>query len=649
MDAKRIRPRRTAEIFRGALVGVSCLSAPAFAQESAVQSAADAFGERVGIEQVGLYNENQVRGFDLQASGAYRIEDAYFSKIVPLNDPVVAGVGVRVGVNAARLPYPAPSGVVNYRLRSPGSEDFLSIAGGLRDYGTRFVQADGAWHLPDGGIAGGIVWRPDARWQSGARGAALDAGLVVEQRLAPAHRLRGFAQFYWRNYDGEDAVAAAGDGLPPLEARTINYAPRWARYEALNVNAGLLYDGVVGPWAFSASAFRSYYEAEREDFAVAAVRADGRATGTLFISGPRTSVSDSGEVRVARLLGNGRFRHRLALSARARQSNVGLTSSLAVPLGEFEAGTRPGRVVVEEWSGISGRDRVNQVTGSLGYGVSLGSLAELQAAAHWTRYEKTRAGLGQAPSRGVHERLLGNASLLVTPTRRLRLFASWVTGLEESGVAPQNAANRNEVLAPVTARQWELGARYAITDGLALIAAGFEVSKSTMGLRPDSNVFGPIGRVRHRGVEVSLAGKLDQRTQIVVGAVAFQPTIEGPLVEAGIIGDEPVGVSSKVANLGLERELARGWSLDFQFTFQGARWVDAANTLRAPALRTVNLGIRHRFELAGKAAQLRVLASNIFDEERWAVGSSGLLSAAAPRTLRAILSYDLGRRTRSSD
>ena len=78
-------------------------AAPAAAQDNAVKSAVDAFGERVGTEQSGLYSESQVRGFDLNDSGAYRIDEAYFSRAAALNDPVLAGVGVRVGVNAARL------------------------------------------------------------------------------------------------------------------------------------------------------------------------------------------------------------------------------------------------------------------------------------------------------------------------------------------------------------------------------------------------------------------------------------------------------------------------------------------------------------------------------------------------------------------
>lgn len=80
----------------------------AAAQDDAVSSAADAFGERAGIEQSGLYTESQVRGFDLNNSGAYRIDDAYFSRTQAPDDTVLAGVSVRVGVNAARLAYPSP-------------------------------------------------------------------------------------------------------------------------------------------------------------------------------------------------------------------------------------------------------------------------------------------------------------------------------------------------------------------------------------------------------------------------------------------------------------------------------------------------------------------------------------------------------------
>src|SRR4030095_9804593 len=154
---------------RALTVALLLAAAPAVAQDSALKSAADAFGERVGTEQSGLYSETQVRGFDLNDSGAYRIDDAYCSRAAALNDPVLAGVGVRVGVNAVRLAYPAPSGVVNYRLRQAGPTNELRLSAGMRDFGTRVVQGDGSFRSGELSLAGGFVWRPTLHPAGGQR------------------------------------------------------------------------------------------------------------------------------------------------------------------------------------------------------------------------------------------------------------------------------------------------------------------------------------------------------------------------------------------------------------------------------------------------------------------------------------------------
>jgi iron complex outermembrane receptor protein len=156
------------------------------AQDSAVRSAVDAFGERVGTEQSGLYTETQVRGFDLNDSGAYRIDDAYFGRAAALNDPVLAGVGVRVGANAVRLAYPAPSGVVNYRLRAAGPVNELRLGAGARDFGTRVLQGDGSFRAGDFSLAGGFIWRPMLRLSGGNEGQAFDVGGVSAWEITPA-------------------------------------------------------------------------------------------------------------------------------------------------------------------------------------------------------------------------------------------------------------------------------------------------------------------------------------------------------------------------------------------------------------------------------------------------------------------------------
>jgi len=616
---------------------------PTLAQESAVKSAADAFGERVGTEQSGLYNESEVRGFDINDSGAYRIEDAYFSRASQLNDPVLAGVGVRVGVNAARLPYPSPSGVVNYRLRSPGPVNEVRLAAGFRDYGTRVVQGDVSWKSEDQrfGLAGGFVGRPHVQWAPGSEGKAIDVGGVGVWNVAPNQRLRVFGSFYKRRYDGDYAFLPTEAALPPDPRRSHQYSPDWARVQATNANGGVLYDGRFGDWTVDASAFRSIFDSDGGDFTLISVDGDGDATATTYRNPGRTNTSDSGEVRLGRRFDAGGLSHLVTASVRGRRSTVELTSSVAIPLGSFNIRGNEPDGIEQAWSGTRGKDEVEQVTGSLGYGLAWGDRLQARAAVHRTRYDKEVLTKTGARTEGVSEKTLYNASAILSVTPRTALFGSWVTGLEESGVAPTSATNRDEVLPPVESEQFELGVRHNVTPGLVFIGALFDVSKPRPGFRADGS-YGLVGQVRHRGVEGSLAGQVDAKTTAVLGAVAFTPKVSGPLVDAGVVGARAAGVSSLVVNASVERQIAQGWSMDAQLTYSGERWVDTANTFKAPAMTLLSLGARRRFELAGRPAQFRILASNVTGEKGYSASASGLLWPINPRTVRALLTVTFG-------
>ena len=615
---------------------------PAAAQDSAVASAADAFGERVGIEQAGLYSEGEVRGFDINNSGAYRIDDAYFSRAAPLNDPVLAGVAVRVGVNAARLAYPAPSGVVNYRLRSAGPEDEFRLTAGFRDFGTRVIQGDGSVRSGDLSFAGGFVWRPLVRWSAGSEGEALDVGGVGAWEVAPGHRLRAFGALYKRRYDGDYAVLPTDAATPPRLKRLHQYSPSWAEVDAVNMNLGVLYDGQFDGWSVDLAAFRSIFDTDRTDFTLIEADREGNASATTFHTPGRTNRSDSAEARLGRRFEAFGFSHLVTASLRGRRRHVDLASNVAIPLGAFDLrGDDPPDGPAPTWTGTRGKDTVEQVTASAGYGLAWRDRVQLRFAAHRTRYEKEVLSKAGVRSRGVTEVTLYNASAIVSLTERTAVFGSWVTGLEESGTAPQSATNRDEVLPAVEAEQFELGVRHNLTPGLAFIGAVFDVSKPTPGARADGS-YGLVGEVRHRGVEGSVAGRLDAKTNVVVGAVAFTPKVTGPLVDAGAVGDRAAGISSFVVNANVERQLADGWSVDASLAYSGDRWADTKNTFKTPSVTLLNLGARRRFELAGRPALLRVLASNVTGEDGYWASPSGLLWPIAPRTVRATLTLTFG-------
>lgn len=617
---------------------------PAAAQNSAVKSAADAFGERVGTEQSGLYSETQVRGFNLNDSGAYRIDDAYFSRAAALNDPVLAGVGVRVGVNAVRLAYPAPSGVVNYRLRQAGPANELRLGAGLRDFGTRVVQGDGSFREGDFSFVGGFVWRPLLRLTGGNEGRAFDVGSVGTWQITPDQRLRAFASLYHRGYDGDYTVVPSEAAVPPRLEKLYQYSPSWAEMEAVNSNFGVLYDGRIGDFTVDLAAFRSIFDIDRTDYTLISIDAVGRASATTFRNPDRTNRSDSVEARVGRQIEVAGLSHLATVSLRGGRTTVDLTSNLAIPLGAFDLrGDDPPDGVELTWSGTRGEDTVEQVTASAGYGLAWSDRVQLRFAVHRTRYDKNVLSIAGVRTEGVSETTLYNASAIVSLTDRTAVFGSWVTGLEESGVAPTSAINRDEVLPPVEAEQFEAGVRHAITPRLTFIGALFDVSKPTNGFRADRS-FAVVGEVRHRGVEGSIAGKLDAKTSVVFGAVAFQPEVSGPLVDAGVVGSRAAGISHLIVNANVERQLWSGWSMDAGLSYSGERWADTANTFKTPAVTTLGLGARNRFVLAGRPAEFRVLASNLTGVEGYWAAPTGLFSPIAPRTVRAMLTLTFGPR-----
>jgi iron complex outermembrane recepter protein len=632
-------PHRVTRIARIALL---LGTATAAAQESAVKSAADAFGERVGTEQSGLYSETQVRGFDLNESGAYRIDDAYFNRAAALNDPVLAGVGVRVGVNAVRLAYPAPSGVVNYRLRQAGPANELKLGVGFRDFGTQVIQGDGSLRAGDLSFAGGFIWRPLWRLAQGNEGRGLDIGGVGAWQVAPRHRLRAFATMFERGYDGDYAVVPSEAAVPPSLKRLHQYSPSWAWTEAVSSNFGVLYDGRIGGYTLDVTAFHSIFDIAATDYTLISANAQGLASATTYRNPDRAKRSSSAEARLGRRFEAGGLSQLATVSLRGGRTIAEINSSLAIPLGAFDLhDDEPPDGIELPWTGTRGSDTVEQVTGSAAYGLAWHDRLQLRFAIHRTRYEKDVLTVAGVRTAGTSETTLFNTSAVIDLTPRTAVFGSWVTGLEEAGVAPTSAINRDEVLPPVEAGQFELGVRHAITPELTLIGALFDVSKPTNGFRSDRS-FGLVGEVRHRGIEGSIAGRLGARSRVVVGAVAFRSDVTGPLVHSGVVGPQAAGISRRIVNANIEHQLAQGWSVDAAASYSGERWADTANSFKTPAVTLISIGARRKFALADRPAEFRVLASNLTGAKGYWAAPSGVFSPIAPRTVRAMVTVTFG-------
>ena len=95
--------------------------------DNATTQSKDAFGKKVGDEQIGIYNPFDVRGFSAVDAGNTRIEGLYFQQQAGPTDRLIEGSTMRVGISAQGYPFPAPTGIADYALRKPGEKTLASV------------------------------------------------------------------------------------------------------------------------------------------------------------------------------------------------------------------------------------------------------------------------------------------------------------------------------------------------------------------------------------------------------------------------------------------------------------------------------------------------------------------------------------------
>src|SRR5579863_1041235 len=97
------------------------------ADENAVTAAQDAFGTSIGFQNVGLYSAGDARGFNPQQAGNLRIEGLYFDQQTWVtSDCLVRETTMRVGIAAQSYTFPAPTGIADFSLRTPGEKTVFS-------------------------------------------------------------------------------------------------------------------------------------------------------------------------------------------------------------------------------------------------------------------------------------------------------------------------------------------------------------------------------------------------------------------------------------------------------------------------------------------------------------------------------------------
>ena len=597
------------------------------AAENAVTAASDAFGVSVGDEHIGLYDNFDVRGFSPILAGNARIDGLYFDQVSRLNPRVQASSAIRVGIAAQGYAFPAPTGVVDYVLRVPDGTTHLSSLAEIDTRGMGSLEFDGATRLADT-LAVGVgtsLFRPEDA--SGFSAYIMGEGALARWRPLPELTITPF----WSRSDQYDIhtqenYAPAGDFLPPINPGRHFFGPAWAINREFTSNFGILarYD-FAEDWVLKAGAFRSLDRKPRNVYLeVDNLGQNGSGELNATSDPPSVWASTSGEVRLEHTMVTGALAHRATLSLRIRDYNALYGGSDTEDLGVVAIGQRVTAQKPDFVYSAQTPDHIGEIRPGFSYLMAWKNVGTLGFGVQKPNYRKRTLVPGEPPAVIKSDPLLLNASATADVWEGAVLFADYTQGLEDNGLAPQNATNRNQALPAIATEQRETGLRFALTPDMTMVAGYFDIQKPYFNL-DSTGLYTQLGQIDNQGLEFSVNGNLTPELDIVAGVLWSEPKVTAQGATQGVIGHRPVGIPSQ------RYDVNANWrppgldavTLGMEVAHEGNVSSVLSGDVVIPERTLVNADIRYQMTLGGYPASLRLWLQNILDERSWDVSDGG--------------------------
>ncbi|WP_439545456.1 TonB-dependent receptor [Sandarakinorhabdus sp.] len=612
--------------------------------ENAVRQAGDAFGTSIGREVSGLYNRDRVRGFSPVVAGNVRIDGLYFDPVVTPSSRLVRATTIRVGPSALGSPFPAPTGVVDLGFRRPGREAAASVLIGYNSWHTPSAEIDASLPVSSTlslGVGAGMVLENGF---NATRDHSFEGAFSAQWQPSAAFTILPFLNVRETLIDDHGPLMVpTGDFLPPRLPRRQFFGPWWVRGGDTEAIGGVLADWTIAEgWLLRVGLFRSQRAVTGQFANVIRISSpDGTGQQRATADPPLFFASTSGEARLTRRFADGPRTHQIHVAVRGRKAYRRFGGSDVLDLGQVNVLTVATDVPPPVLDlGPQQDDDVSQWTGGIAYEGRWDEIGELSVGVQKSDYQK-RIGFPGALTATDATPWLYNLTAAVQLGGGITVYGGAVTGLEESGVAPTAAANRNEALPAIQTRQFDAGVRMPLFGDMRMVAGVFQVTKPYFNLDAN-NRFDVLGDVINRGVEASIAGPITPELSLVAGASLLWPRVTGDAVARGLVGRQPVGA------IGQRFELAGDWrpgfadglSLDMRVSHRSPEIATVNNLVSVPVRTIVDLGGRYRFKLAGNEAVLRVQASNLFSQQGYELRGAGAYTVLPGRVTQAYLTVD---------
>lgn len=630
---------------------LSLVTLPAVAQrtdDNAVTAASDAFGNTVGFQTIGLYGPINVRGFNPAQAENLRIEGLYYDQQITYSNPFLfSRSDMRVGIAAQSYSFPSPTGIVDYKLRTPGDTALVSLllTRGPLDMAT--AEIDAQYPLVKDVLSVGVSlvdWR-NFDYNYARTGGSLGYSLLLRYRPNARSEIVPFVG-YTHNGEHQELPNVYANGLNPLpmfnEQRLA--AQDWTSWGWNQLTAGVIARTTLGSsWRLAAGLFRSLAQnSQNFNDLLLGPTAGGIADHILDVTPPLRAGSYSGDLRLSRLTVDGAHERELTFDLRGRNVERDYGGDSVLGLGSVSISRRESiPAPVLEFSALS-HDEVRQTGVGASYnerwkGVGTVSLGVLE-----TEYRRTLEIPGSPGSTERTSQVLPTASFTVDAGRHATAYASYTRGLEDSANAPTSAVNRGEPVPATPTWQVDGGLRIVPRSNLQLLLGVFKVNKSYFNVDAAGR-YGPLGDISSRGVEGSAILSALDGLKVVAGLVVLRPEVDRQTPASGGSGTVPVGPVPRTINVNVDYAPSRWgrWAAALQWTSLSPRVVTNDDQFKLPSLSTLNVSLRYKLRLFNRPCSARLDVANVTDATGLTISSLYAVIPVLRRNYTLTLAADI--------
>jgi iron complex outermembrane receptor protein len=615
-----ISPQLSALLF----VMASFAALPAGAQradDNAVTAAGDAFGNTVGFQTIGLYSPTNARGFNPAQAENLRIEGLYYDQQVTYSNPFLfSRSDMRVGIAAQSYSFPSPTGIVDYKLRTPGDEALVSVLLTRGPLDTATAEIDAQYPLVKDVLSLGVIV---ADWNNFDYNYARNSGSLgysLLLRIRPDARSE-IVPFVGYTHSGEHHI------LPSIFANGVNDVPMfnqqqlpaqdWTSWGWNQLTAGVTgRTALGGSWRMAAGVFRSLAQnSQNFNDLLLGPTAGGIADHIVDTTPPLRAGSYSGDLRVARLVVDGVHERELTFDVRGRSVERLYGGDSILDLGSvsiFRVERVPAPVLA--FSALSD-DKVRQTGIGASYNERWKGVGTFNLGVLETDYRRTIDIPGSPGSAEHTSQLLPTASFTIDGGKHATAYASYTRGLEDSVSAPTSAVNRGEPVPATPTWQFDGGMRVVPRSGLQLLLGIFKVHKTYFNLDAAGR-YGQLGDISSRGVEGSATLSTLDGLKVVAGLVLLRPEVDRQTPTPGGVGTVPVGPVPRTINVNVDYAPTRWgpWAAALQWTSLSSRVVTDNDQVELPPLSSLNVSLRYKVRLFNRPCSARLDVANVTNE-----------------------------------